>query len=40
MRAAARMRLWLYLHVPLSFGCVVAVAAHVFWVVYYGGATR
>lgn len=33
--AAAQMRVWLYVHVPLSFGCVVAVAAHVFWVFYY-----
>lgn len=30
-----QMRLWLYFHLPLSFGCVVAVAAHIFWVMFY-----
>ena len=32
---AARMRIWLYAHVPLSFACVFAVVAHVFWVVFF-----
>jgi hypothetical protein len=31
----AQMRLWLYFHLPLSFGCAVAVAAHIFWVLFY-----
>lgn len=31
----AQMRIWLYFHLPLSFGCVMAVLAHVFWVLFY-----
>ena len=30
------MSAWLYLHVPLSFALLVAVAAHVFGFFYYG----
>ncbi len=37
---AAQLRIWLYFHVPLSFGCVIAVAAHVFWVLYYRWPAR
>jgi hypothetical protein len=37
---AARMRVWLFLHVPLSFACVGAVLAHVFWVVFYKWSWR
>lgn len=37
---AARMRVWLYLHVPLSFACVLAVAAHIYWVAFYGWSVR
>jgi len=29
------MRIWLYFHLPLSFGCAVAAAAHIFWVLFY-----
>lgn len=34
-RVVAHMRVWLFVHLPLSFGCAVAVAAHVFWVLFY-----
>ena len=37
---AARMRIWLYVHVPLSVACVVAVALHVVWVAYYRWSLR
>jgi hypothetical protein len=37
---AAKMRLWLHVHVPLSFSCLLAVAAHVFWVFYFRGWSR
>jgi len=37
---AAKMRVWLHVHVPLSFMCLLAVAAHVFWVMYFRGWSR
>lgn len=37
---AARMRVWLYVHVPLSIACLVALAAHVLWVAYYRWPVR
>jgi hypothetical protein len=36
----AQMRIWLYLHLPLSFACVVAIGAHVAWALLYRGAGR
>lgn len=38
--AAAQMRIWLYLHLPLSIACFVAMLAHVFWVLFYRWPTR
>lgn len=35
-----QMRVWLYLHLPLSFGCLAAVCAHVFWVLFYRWSLR
>lgn len=32
---AARMRIWLYVHLPLAFATLAAACAHVFWVLYY-----
>lgn len=37
---AAQMRVWLYLHVPLSVACSVAVLSHIFWVLFYRWPTR
>lgn len=37
---AAKMRLWLFVHLPLSVTCLLAVAAHVFWVMYFRGWAR
>lgn len=36
----AQMRVWLYVHLPLSFGCAIAVAAHIFWVLFYRWPAR
>jgi hypothetical protein len=38
--AVARMRIWLYLHLPISFACVAAVLAHVFWALSYRWSAR
>ena len=35
VRAATLVRLWLYFHIPLSIGTLVALAAHVFAVFFY-----
>jgi hypothetical protein len=35
-----QMRAWLYLHLPLSFGCLAAVCVHVFWVLFYRGSAH
>ena len=35
-----QMRAWLYLHLPLSFGCVAAVCIHIFWVLFYRWSAR
>ncbi|MFN8390312.1 MAG: hypothetical protein U0136_08490 [Bdellovibrionota bacterium] len=35
VRVMAAFRSWLYLHLPLSFGLLVAVAVHIFSVFYY-----
>lgn len=35
MRAQALLKLWLFFHVPLAFGSVVALLIHLFVVVYY-----
>ncbi len=37
---AAQMRVWLFLHVPLSVACFVAMLAHIFWVLFYRWPTR
>lgn len=37
---AAQMRIWLYLHVPLSVACFVAMLAHIFWVLFYRWPAR
>lgn len=34
-RALTWVRLWLYLHLPISFGLVAALAVHIFSVFYY-----
>ena len=34
-RLVAQMRAWLYFHVPLSVGLLVAMAGHVFLVFFY-----
>ena len=36
----ARLRIWLYLHLPLSFACLAAVFAHVFWALSYRWSAR
>jgi len=36
----ARLRIWLYLHLPLSFACLAAVLAHVFWALSYRWSAR
>ena len=38
--ALARMRIWLYLHLPMAFACVAAVIAHVFWALSYRSSAR
>ena len=35
VRAATLVRLWLYFHIPLSIGALVALVAHVFAVFFY-----
>lgn len=35
LRYQARLRSWLFLHVPITFGLLVAVAIHIFVVFYY-----
>lgn len=35
LRARTLLRLWLFVHVPLAFGTVVAVLVHIFVVFYY-----
>lgn len=35
MRAQALLKLWLYFHIPLAFGCVVALLIHIVVVFYY-----
>lgn len=37
---AAQMRIWLFLHVPLSVACFVAMLAHIFWVLFYRWPAR
>jgi hypothetical protein len=37
---AAQMRVWLFLHLPLSVACFVAMSAHIFWVLFYRWPTR
>ena len=37
---AAQMRVWLFLHLPLSLTCFVAMLAHIFWVLFYRWPTR
>ncbi len=34
-KVLAFLRLWLYFHIPLSFGCVVALLIHIFSVLYF-----
>jgi hypothetical protein len=34
-KVLALLKIWLYLHIPLSFGCVVALLIHIFSVLYY-----
>ena len=38
--AAAQMRVWLFLHLPLSVACFVAMWAHIFWVLFYRWPAR
>ncbi len=35
MRAQALLKIWLYFHIPIAFGTVVAVLIHIFVVLYY-----
>ncbi len=37
---AAKMRIWLFLHLPLSVACFVAMLAHIFWVLFYRWPTQ
>lgn len=37
---AAQMRVWLFLHLPLSVACFVAMLAHIFWVLFYRWPAR
>lgn len=37
---AAQMRVWLFLHLPLSVACFVAVLSHIFWVLFYRWPAR
>jgi hypothetical protein len=37
---AALLRVWLFLHLPLSVACFVAMLAHIFWVLFYRWPTR
>ncbi len=37
---AALMRVWLFLHLPLSVACFIAMAAHIFWVLFYRWPVR
>ena len=35
VRVMAIFRTWLYVHVPIAYGCLMALSIHIFSVLYY-----